>query len=147
MGFLGSEMTMMTLFNRFRHVFVPKMAQFSIFDNFHMDLKWAKSNNKIVWSAKNRAKMIFSIISKIPCVEFGRYSTRKNFQYWTILVIEVKEAILRLDIYWSGRNRAADNCLYYIKNSLCWIWKGSRLKKFPILIIFINRPEMGKIEL
>ena len=54
------------------------------------------------------------IISKIPCVEFGKDPTQKNSKICVILVVELNEANLRLDIYWSGKNRAAEIVFDYI---------------------------------
>ena len=50
----------------------------------------------------------------MPCVEFGRDPTQKNSKICEILVVELNEANLRLDIYWSGKNRAAEIVFDYI---------------------------------
>ena len=67
----------------------------------------------------------------------------KNFQISTIFTITLELAIFKRENQKERQKERADNFFDKTKNSLRWILKGNRSKKFQISTIFTNRPEMA----
>ena len=73
---------------------------------------------------------MFFVISKIPCVEFGRDPTRKNSKIKQFLLIHMKWAKLNSKIVWSGRNRAAEFFFVLYQKFIVLNLEGIPLKNF-----------------
>ena len=89
------------------------------------------------WSGK----YFFSYVKNSLCW-IWKVSHSKKFQNSAILVMQLKEDILRFHIKWSGKNRAADNLLFFQK-FLVLNLEGIPLKKIPKFDNFYNITKWG----